>query len=513
MKIKLLIIVLYFIFMRIKCECLRIRRKPYFSILNKNDINANVAKNKFINNDTTNHKNIINQNNNKKESKFIHYENNKKISIDPLFDSVCKNVSVSEACLYNMQGFFNKIIFNNENNKLFCGILYGKYENDNSVKIENVFFSTNSSHHDYNVDYLLNSNDREKMDKLAKLLNLQVVGFFYAYPDIGVDLNEANQKKKNFIKLNKKIKTLNHDENEIFIPMGGKEVFLALKVMKQVLTELIRKNKHEKITNGEGKKNNEQYTHHDKNRDKNCDKNRDKNRDNDNDNLSHKDSKKGLEQVNIENKGKKKKKKYNENLKPFIILSVGMNKKSKGIIVEAYEMNNDLIKLINNDMIKDIEKQNSILQFEKKQNVKETKIKNFDSEIDLMNELYLKCKNNIFIKKIEIKKVDILFCVNNVPIFSHKSSYNYFFPYPNNSNYYNILQKFNNTIKSLKNKTDIVNLFKDLNFLFFLTNIFSIQDDLPYICKVINNANNSLSIPDQYIQILKNLSKNTNFII
>lgn len=190
-----------------------------------------------------------------------------------------------------------------------------------------------------------------------------------------------------------------------------------------------------------------------------------------------------------------------------------MNKKSKGIIVEAYEMNNDLIKLINNDMVKDIEKQNSILQFENKQNAKETKIKNFDSEIDLMNELYLKCKNNIFIKKIEIKKVDILFCVNNVPIFSHKSSYNYFFPYPNNSNYYIILQKFNNIIKSLKNKTDIVNLFKDFNFLFFLTNIFSIQDDLPYICKAINNANNSLGIPDQYIQILKNLSKNTNFLI
>ncbi|EUD70315.1 hypothetical protein YYG_04284 [Plasmodium vinckei petteri] len=494
MKIKLLIIVLYFIFMRIKCECLRIRRTPYFSILNKKNANENVAKNKFINNDTKNTKNIINQNDNKKESKFIQYENDKKISIDPLFDSVCKNVSVSEACLYNMQGFFNKINFNNENNKLFCGVLYGKYENDNSVKIENVFFSINSSQHDYNVDYLLNSNDRKKMDRLAKLLNLQVVGFFYAYPDIGVDLNEANQKKKNFINLNKKIKTLNHDENEIFIPMGGKEVFLALKVMKQVLTELGAKNKHGEIANREGKQNN------------------------DNDHFLHKinnkDIKKGLEQINnTENKGKKKKKKYNENLKPFIILSVGMNKKSKGIIVEAYEMNNDLIKLINNDMVKDIEKQNSILQFEKKNNAKEQKIKSFDSEIDLMNELYLKCKDNIFIKKIEIKKVDILFCVNNVPIFSHKSSYNYFFPYPNNSNYYNILQKFNYTIKSLKNKTDIVNLFKDFNFLFFLTNVFSIQDDLPYICEAINNANNSLSIPDQYIQILKNLSKNTNFLI
>lgn len=149
---------------------------------------------------------------------------------------------------------------------------------------------------------------------------------------------------------------------------------------------------------------------------------------------------------NVKKKNKTKQGKKNMNIKPFITLSIGMNKNNESIIVEAYEMNYDLLKLIKHDMVKDINKQNSILQFEKNDKDKEIKIKTFDSEIDIMNELYLKCKNNILIKKIEIKKIDILFCVNNIPIFSHKGNYNYFFPYPTNTNYYYILQTFNHMI-------------------------------------------------------------------
>ncbi|CRG99102.1 conserved Plasmodium protein, unknown function [Plasmodium relictum] len=484
MKNNIIIIYFYFIFIKYTCEGLKIHKikKNYFT-LNKNGGNTDRYKNNSPNN------NIKKLGKFKKENKFLHFENKKKISINPLFQSLCKNVSVSETCLYNIQNFFSNVNYNNlkknnsEGSKHFCGVLYGKYENNEFVKIENVFFSMNVSEHFYDVEYLLNSEDRKKADKLAKMLNLEVVGFLYAYPDIGIDIDISNKKKKNYMKLNKKMKILDDEENEIFIPMGGKEVLLSLLLMKQILDN--SKECNEKI--------NELHN-------------------NGNENDNYKKCKNDSCIINESKRRSLKKKKKTSNIKPFITLSVGMSKNTDSIIVEAYEINYDLLELIKHNMIKDIKKQNSILQFEKKQNEKEMKIKKFDNEIDIMNELYLKCKNNILIKKVELKKVDILFCVNNVPIFSHKSSYNYFFPYPSNDNYYSILHIFNNMIKSIDNKNDIVNIFRDFNFLFFLTNIFSVDHDIPYFCAAVNDITNSIHIPDHYIHILKNLSKNTNIL-
>ncbi|CRG97254.1 conserved Plasmodium protein, unknown function [Plasmodium gallinaceum] len=492
MKNNIILICIYFIFIKNICGGLKVHKikENYFTI-SKNGGNTDIYKNNSSNN------NIKKLGESKKENKFFHFENKKKISINPLFQSICKDVSVSETCLHNIQNFFSNVNYNNlksknsKESKYFCGVLYGKYENNEFIKIENVFFSMNISEGFYDIDYLLNSEDRKKADKLAKMLNLEVVGFLYAYPDIGVDINMANKKKKRYIKLNKKIKTLNDEENEIFIPMGGKEVLLSLMLMKQILDNSKKysekPNELHDNSNGNDQEENEN----------------DKYKKSKNDNYNINESKK---------RSLKKKKKKNSNIKPFIILSVGMSKNTDSIIVEAYEINYDLLKLVKHNIIKDMKKQNSILQFEKKQNEKEMKIKKFDSEVDIMNELYLKCKNNILIKKIELKKIDILFCVNNVPIFSHKSVYNYFFPYPSNDNYYNILQKFNNMIKTIDNKNDIVNVFRDFNFLFFLTNLFSIDHDFPYFCAAVNDITNSISIPDHYIYILKNLSKNTNIL-
>ncbi|GAW79942.1 hypothetical protein, conserved [Plasmodium gonderi] len=522
-------------------------RKPLFSLTEKNEKKFNANRGSCKNNVTNNtHGKKLNE---KIENKFLQFENSKRTSINPLFDSICKHVSVSETCLHNVQEFFNEMNYNNlrngnpKNNKLFCGVLYGKYENEKIVKIENVFFSVNGPGKAYDVHYLLDSEERKKADKLAKMLNLQVVGFLYAYPDIGIDLSVSNKKKKNFIKINKKMKTLNDEENELFIPMGGREVLLSLMLMKQTLSQhgeystggegrgvevrnegeaggvgvgmgdtSAEKKNHEDETNesngSEQVKREVERTPSEKNSQKRTNHTRMSTYEQKMGDLKSKESSRNQK---VERKKKKKKKKI-LNVKPFITLSVGMDINSKSIIVEAYEINYDLMKLLNKDIIKDMEKQNSILQFEKTKDEKNKKIKNFDNEIDLMNELYLKCKNNIFIKKIELKKIDILFCVNNVPIFSHKSLYNSFFPYPNNNNYYSILQKFNNMSKTLHRKEDMVNLFRDFNFLFFLTNIFSIQYDIPSICKAVNNMNNSTSIPDQYINILKNLSKSANML-
>ncbi|SCN45007.1 conserved Plasmodium protein, unknown function [Plasmodium malariae] len=536
----LLLIYFYLIFTRIKCECLKINKitwkhhfcvtnkpyfcttsksyfcvtsKPNFCTISKSDRKRSESSEKSLIHNKNNDKNDTKKlSENKKEKKFLHFRNNKKVSVNPLFDSLCRSVSVSETCLYNVQNFFNEVNYNNlknknlDDNNLFCGILYGKYEENNEiVKIENVFFSMNNkSEQNYDVNYLLYSEDRKRADLLAKMLGLEVVGFLYAYPDIGIDISMSNKKKKNFIKLNKKMKMLNYEDNELFIPMGGKEVLLSLMVMKEVLNkpkvgdklkEGGELHQHEKVRNEKHSSSTNEHTIISA-----IGVKRKKGMYDDNTTNEHDKKQKSL----------KKKKIPNAYVKPFITLTVGMNKNSESIIVEAYEINYDLLKLINNDMIKDMRKQNSILQFEKKNNEKEMKIKNFDSEIDIMNELYLKCKDNVLIKKMELKKIDVLFCVNNVPIFSHKSSYNYFFPYPSNTNYYNILQKFNNMIKTLRHTKDIVHIFRDLNFLFFLTNIFSIEHDMPHICKAVNNLNDSTKIPDQYIQILKNLSKNAN---
>ncbi|ANQ07009.1 Uncharacterized protein PCOAH_00014620 [Plasmodium coatneyi] len=461
---------LYFICASNKCNGLKINRATItpnvlFSIGGKGErkaktnTNPNASSGGEKNNPTNDtHKKKVKE---QVGNKFLHLEQNKRVSINPLFNSLCKNVSVSEACLYNVQEFFNEANYNNgrsENQgdkKLFCGVLYGTYEDDSNVKIENVFFALNRPEQMYDVDYLLNSEDRRKADALAKLLNLEVVGVLYAYPDIGVDLNMSNQKRKNFVKLNKKIKTLNDEENELFIPMGGREVLLALTVMKH------RQDSTPKNLPFEAN---------------------------------------ALHQPNngILPNG------------PFITLSVGMDKSSKSIVVEAYEINYDLLKLLNKDIIKDMQKQNSILHFEAKKNEKDQKIKNFNSEVDLMNELYLKCKSEVLIEKIQVKKIDVLFCVNNVPILSHKSLYNTLFPYPNNNNYYTILQRFNYMSRSLHNQKDMVNIFRDFNFLLFLTNIFSLERDIPPICKAVNDLNNSVRIPDQYVSILRSLSQSAN---
>lgn len=563
---KNIILVAYicFIYMRAKCEALKINNilnKSYFAIIsNYNNNNNNNIKHinhingqgKHINKSSHNKGGILNnevlkkpgKENKKlkenvpkdikehvseisKENKFLHFENNKKISINPLFQSLCKKVSVSETCLYNIQKFYSEVNYMNlknknpKDNKYFCGVLYGKYERDEFVKVEHVFFSMNKTEQGYDEKYLLHSEDRKRADQLAKMLNLEVVGFLYAYPDIGVDLNMSNKKQKHFIKLNKKMKTLNDEENEIFIPMGGKEVLLSIMLMWQIRRQ-------SKIVE---EKNGKAYAHMNKN------KNNDSHNDDHNDGHNHghnhnsddtnfieensdqhnngnikKKKNETIKFKNVKKKNKTKQGKKNMNIKPFITLSIGMNKNNESIIVEAYEMNYDLLKLIKHDMVKDINKQNSILQFEKNDKDKEIKIKTFDSEIDIMNELYLKCKNNILIKKIEIKKIDILFCVNNIPIFSHKGNYNYFFPYPTNTNYYYILQTFNHMIKALHNKSDIVHIFRDFNFLFFLTNIFSIKHDLPYFCNAVKDVNNSVDIPDHYLHILQNLSNNANML-
>ncbi|KNA00736.1 hypothetical protein PVNG_01602 [Plasmodium vivax North Korean] len=453
---------LYFICASNKCKGLKINkaaRTPnvLFSIAGKGERKANLnANSRGGKNNPTNdtHKKKVSE---QVGNKFLQLEQNKRISINPLFNSLCKNVSVSEACLYNVQEFFNEANYNNGrianqgDKKLFCGVLYGTYEDDSIVKIENVFFALNRPKQMYDVDYLLNSEDRRKADALAKMLNLEVVGVLYAYPDIGVDLSASNKKKKNFVKLNKKIKTLNDEENELFIPMGGREVLLALTVMRQ----------RECCSRG---------------------------------NLPRS----GAATSGVTNSG------------PFITLSVGMDKSSKSIVVEAYEMNYDLLKLLNKDIIKDMQKQNSILQFEANKNEKDQKIKNFNTEVDLMNELYLKCKSDILIEKIQVKQIDVLFCVNNVPILSHKSLYNSFFPYPKNSNYYAILQRFNYMSRSLRNQKDMVSIFRDFNFLLFLTNIFSFDRDIPPICKAVNDASNAVGIPDQYVSILRSLSQSAN---
>ncbi|SOV14997.1 conserved Plasmodium protein, unknown function [Plasmodium sp. gorilla clade G2] len=559
---KSIILVAYicFIYMRAKCEALKLNNilnKSYFAIIsnynnNNNNINNNInhinGQGKHINKSSHNKGGILNneilikktgKENKKikenvpkdikehvseiaKENKFLHFENNKKISINPLFESLCKKVSVSETCLYNIQKFYSEVNYMNlknknpKDNKYFCGVLYGKYENDEFVKVEHVFFSMNRSEQAYDENYLLHSEDRKRADQLAKMLNLEVVGFLYAYPDIGVDLNMSNKKQNHFIKLNKKMKTLNDEENELFIPMGGKEVLLSIKLMWQIMRQ--SKIGEEKNSKVDTHMNKNKYNNNNNNDDNNNDHshNRDdtnlveeKGDEHNNDNIKKKKNEPSKFK-NIKKKKKIKQGKKNMNIKPFITLSIGMNKNNESIIVEAYEMNYDLLKLIKHDMIKDMNKQNSILQFEKNDKDKEIKIKTFDSEIDIMNELYLKCKNNILIKKIEIKKIDILFCVNNIPIFSHKCNYNYFFPYPTNTNYYYILQTFNHMIKALHNKSDIVNIFRDFNFLFFLTNIFSIDHDIPYFCNAVNDVNNSVDIPDHYLHILQNLSNNAN---
>ncbi|CAG9481460.1 unnamed protein product [Plasmodium vivax] len=439
---------LYFICASNKCKGLKINRAArtpnvLFSIAGKGERKANLnANSRGGKNNPTNdtHKKKVSE---QVGNKFLQLEQNKRISINPLFNSLCKNVSVSEACLYNVQEFFNEANYNNGrianqgDKKLFCGVLYGTYEDDSIVKIENVFFALNRPKQMYDVDYLLNSEDRRKADALAKMLNLEVVGVLYAYPDIGVDLSASNKKKKNFVKLNKKIKTLNDEENELFIPMGGREVLLALTVMRQ----------RECCSRG---------------------------------NLPRS----GAATSGVTNSG--------------------------SIVVEAYEMNYDLLKLLNKDIIKDMQKQNSILQFEANKNEKDQKIKNFNTEVDLMNELYLKCKSDILIEKIQVKQIDVLFCVNNVPILSHKSLYNSFFPYPKNSNYYAILQRFNYMSRSLRNQKDMVSIFRDFNFLLFLTNIFSFDRDIPPICKAVNDASNAVGIPDQYVSILRSLSQSAN---
>ncbi|KJP85973.1 hypothetical protein AK88_04382 [Plasmodium fragile] len=480
---------LYFICASTNCNGLKINRAAItpnvlFSIGGKGERKAKANPNT---NSTGGKSNTSNDNNKKKVNeqvgnKFLLLEQNKRVSINPLFNSLCKNVSVSEACLYNVQEFFNEANYNNGSSghlgdkKLFCGVLYGTYEDDSVVKIENVFFALNQPQQMYDMDYLLNSEDRRKADALAKMLNLEVVGVLYAYPDIGVDLSVSNKKSKHFVKLNKKIKTLNDEDNELFIPMGGREVLLALTVMKH-RDDCTRKNMPcECIPRGSAKR---------------AAKNMAK---------SHTKGK----------KKKKKKKKKIHNVKPFITLSVGMDKSSKSIVVEAYEINYDLLKLLNQDIIKDMQKQNSILHFEANKNEKDQKIKNFNTEVDLMNELYLKCKSDVLIEKIEVKQIDVLFCVNNVPILSHKSLYNTLFPYPNNSNYYTILQRFNYMSRSLHNKKDMVSIFRDFNFLLFLTNIFSCERDIPPICKAVNDSNNSVAIPDQYISILRSLSQSAN---
>ncbi|SOV77225.1 conserved Plasmodium protein, unknown function [Plasmodium sp. gorilla clade G3] len=549
---KNIILVAYicFIYMKAKCEALKINNilnKSYFAIIsnynnNNNNINNINGQGKYINKSNHNKGGILNKEilkktlkENKKikenvpkdikehvseiakENKFLHFENNKKISINPLFQSLCKKVSVSETCLYNIQKFYSEVNYMNlknknpKDNKYFCGVLYGKYERDEFVKVEHVFFSMNKTEQGYDENYLLHSEDRKRADQLAKMLNLEVVGFLYAYPDIGVDLNMSNKKKKHFIKLNKKMKTLNDEENELFIPMGGKEVLLSIMLMWQIMRQSkIGDEKNSKIDVHMNKnQNNDNHNDgHNYNRDDN-NLNEEKGDQYNNDNIKKKKNE-TAKFKNIKKKNKTKQGKKNMNIKPFITLSIGMNKNNESIIVEAYEMNYDLLKLIKHDMVKDMNKQNSILQFEKNDKDKEIKIKTFDSEIDIMNELYLKCKNNILIKKIEIKKIDILFCVNNIPIFSHKGNYNYFFPYPTNTNYYYILQTFNHMIKALHNKNDIVNIFRDFNFLFFLTNIFSIDHDLPYLCNAVKDVNNSVDIPDHYLHILQNLSNNAN---
>ncbi|OTN68203.1 Uncharacterized protein PKNOH_S030339306 [Plasmodium knowlesi] len=510
---------LYFIFASNKCNGLKINRAAItpnvlLSIGGKGERKANTKANAKTNanpnaNSGGEKNNPINDNHKKKVkepvgNKFLQLEQNKRVSINPLFNSLCKNVSVSEACLYNVQEFFNETNYNNGKNenlgdkKLFCGVLYGKYEDDSIIKIENVFFALNRPEQKYDVDYLLNSEDRKKADALAKLLNLEVVGVLYAYPDIGIDIGASNQKRKNFVKLNKKIKTLNDEENELFIPMGGREVLLALTVMKH-RGDSTRKNfplgakavaqpPSGVLPNGVpangATPNGVSPVEAQKHRPKTC--------------------------RNQTPKKEKKKKKKIPNVKPFITLSVGMDKSSKSIVVEAYEINYDLLKLLNKDIIKDMQKQNSILHFEAKKNEKDQKIKNFNSEVDLMNELYLKCKSDVLIEKIQVKHIDVLFCVNNVPILSHKSVYNTFFPYPNNSNYYTILQRFNYMSRSLHNPKDMVSIFRDFNFLLFLTNIFSFEHDIPPICKAINDSNNSLGIPDQYVSILRSLSQSAN---
>ncbi|SBS81496.1 conserved Plasmodium protein, unknown function [Plasmodium ovale] len=494
---------LYFLYVKIVYECLNINktiRKYHFSIPGRCRKSLSLSHHRWTKNNSKymHEKRGEKKHKKEKENKFLVSENDKKISINPLFNSLCKHVSVSETCLYNVQQFFNQVNRDNTTNKEFnenrnfCGILYGTYQDDKSVKIENVFFSLNISKQNYDVEYLLHSEDRKRADLLAKLLNLEIVGFLYSYPDIGIDLSESNKKKKDFIRLNKKMKTLNDEENEVFIPMGGKEVLLSLMVMKQLGDNLKKREKSREMQDrlgseiqGETRGETASYT--------------------------------AVADVGDTKKKRSVKKKKDWNVKPFITLSVGMNKNTETIVVEAYEINNDLMKLIKNDIVKDMEKQNSILHFEKKEKERENemkkKIKSFDSEIDLMNELFLKCKKHILIKKIALKKIDILFCVNNVPIFSHQSFFNYFFPYPNNSNYYTILQTFNNMIKSLHNKKDIINIFRDFNFLFFLTNIFSMEHDFPCICAAVNNTNSSPNIPDQYVQILRSLSKSASTLM
>ncbi|SCO66180.1 conserved Plasmodium protein, unknown function [Plasmodium vivax] len=491
---------LYFICASNKCKGLKINkaaRTPnvLFSIAGKGERKANLnANSRGGKNNPTNdtHKKKVSE---QVGNKFLQLEQNKRISINPLFNSLCKNVSVSEACLYNVQEFFNEANYNNGrianqgDKKLFCGVLYGTYEDDSIVKIENVFFALNRPKQMYDVDYLLNSEDRRKADALAKMLNLEVVGVLYAYPDIGVDLSASNKKKKNFVKLNKKIKTLNDEENELFIPMGGREVLLALTVMRQ--RECCSRGNLPRsgaatsgVTNSGVPPNGAPLLDAQKRPPKTS--------------------------QNRSPRKKKKKKKKIPNVKPFITLSVGMDKSSKSIVVEAYEMNYDLLKLLNKDIIKDMQKQNSILQFEANKNEKDQKIKNFNTEVDLMNELYLKCKSDILIEKIQVKQIDVLFCVNNVPILSHKSLYNSFFPYPKNSNYYAILQRFNYMSRSLRNQKDMVSIFRDFNLLLFLTNIFSFDRDIPPICKAVNDASNAVGIPDQYVSILRSLSQSAN---
>lgn len=434
----------------------------------------------------------------KKENKFLHFENKKKVSINPLFSSLCKSVSVSDTCLHNIHKFFSEVNGGTQNGKSkerkqFCGILYGTHEKEKKmVKVENVFFCLNRSENCYDTDYLLDSEEREKADKLAKLLNLEIVGFIYAYPDIGNDdiekptPNKSGKDTKNEKKKNKKVSTINDEDHEFFIPMGGKEVLLALMLMKQVGEQPLKKENKDYV-------NGTQHVGVDKDRDKNS---------------IVSDGSMSNEETRKKNK---KRKHIHPNMKPFITLSVGMNRRKDSIIVEAYEMNYDLVKLINYNLIKDMKKQNSILQFAKKPDEKEKKIKKFDSEIDIMNELYLKCKNNVLIKKVEIKKIDIIFCVNNVPIYSHKSTYNSVFPYPLN-NYCNIFQKFNYMIKSVEKEKDIVPIFRDFNFLLFLTNFFSIDHDIPHFCKAVNDLTNSINIPEHYISILKSLSNNTDLL-
>ncbi|EUD66244.1 hypothetical protein C922_03439 [Plasmodium inui San Antonio 1] len=511
---------LYFICASNKCNGLKINRAAItpnvlFSIEAKGERKAKAKAKANPNANSGGGKNNPTSDNHKKKvseqvgNKFLHLEQNKRVSINPLFNSLCKNVSVSEACLYNVQEFFNEANYNNgrtgnlEDKKLFCGVLYGTYEDDSMVKIENVFFALNRRKQMYDVDYLLNSEDRRKADALAKRLNWEVVGVLYAYPDIGVDLSVSNKKRKNFVKLNKKIKTLNDEENELFIPIGGREVLLALTVMKH------RDDRTRESLPGEAKEMaqiNNGATHNGATHNGatfngvptngaapvEAQKQRPKTSQND-----------------TPRKKKKKKKKIPEKKKKKT-KTVGMDKSSKSIVVEAYEINYDLLKLLNKDMIKDMQKQNSILHFEANKNEKDQKIKNFNTEVDLMNELYLKCKSDVLIEKIEVKQIDVLFCVNNVPILSHKSLYNTFFPYPNNSNYYTILQRFNYMSRSLHNQKDMVNIFRDFNFLLFLTNIFSFERDIPPICKAVNDLNNSVAIPDQYVSILRSLSQSAN---